>query len=214
MSYNQNAGDSTKWLYLPDPSRPAYSDRTWENVSGRVTWQMTPRNKIGGFWDEQAVCRKCTGMTPGITDPARVTPEAIGVGPNKPVHVPQVTWASPATNRLLLDAGFGGAYYGYGHRERDPNPTRDLIRVVEQCANGCAANGNIAGLVYRSQDWIDAWQGSYPWRASASYVTGAHSMKIGYQGTLMTDDHTWYTNNQNLTYRVNNVFWQLELGGT
>ena len=80
-------------------------------------------------------------MTPGITDPTRVSPEAIGVGPNKPVHVPQVTWSSPATNRLLLDAGFGGAYYGYGHRERDGNLTRDLIRVTEQCTAGCAANG-------------------------------------------------------------------------
>jgi hypothetical protein len=202
--YNLNAGDPTKWMYAPDLSQPAYSDRTWENASGRVTWQVTPRNKIGGFWDEQAVCRKCTGMTPGITDPARVSPEAIGIGSNKPVHVPQVTWSSPATNRLLLDAGLGGAYYGYGHRERVGNLTRDLIRVTEQCAGGCAANGNIPGLVYRSQDWIDAWQGSYPWRASASYVTGAHSLKFGYQGTLMTDDQMWFTNNQGLTYRLNN----------
>jgi len=202
--YNLNAGDGTKWLYAPDQGQRAYSDRTWENASGRITWQVTPRNKIGGFWDEQAVCRKCTGMTPGITDPARVSPEAIGIGPNKPVHVPQVTWSSPATNRLLMDAGFGGAYYGYGHREREGNLTRDLIRVSEQCASGCAANGNIPGLVYRSQDWIDAWQGSYPWRASISYVTGAHSVKVGYQGTLMTDDQMWYTNNPNLTYRLNN----------
>ena len=137
-------------------------------------------------------------MTQGITDPARVSPEAIGIGPNKPVRVPQVTWSSPATNRLLLDAGFGGTYYGYGHREREGNPTRDLIRVTEQCAAGCAANGSIPGLVYRSQDWLDAWQGSYSWRASASYVTGAHSLKVGYQGTLMTDDQTWFTNNQDL----------------
>ena len=66
--------------------------------------------------------------------------------------MPQVTWSSPVTNRLLLDAGFGGIYYGWGNFERDPNPTRDLIRVAEQCAAGCAANGNIPGLVYRSQD--------------------------------------------------------------
>ena len=73
--------------------------------------------------------------------------------------MPQATWSSPATNRLLLDAGFGGTYYQYGHLEREPNPTRDLIRVSEQCAGGCAANGDIPGLVYRSQDWIVAHQG-------------------------------------------------------
>ena len=202
--YNRNAGDATKWLYEPDVERPAFSDRTWENVSGRITWQVTPRNKVGGFWDEQWVCRNCEGMTQGITDPARVAPEAIGVGGNVPQRVPQATWSSPATSRLLFDAGFGGIYYQYGHRERRGNPTRDLIRVSEQCAGGCAANGNIPGLVYRSQDWLDAWQASYTWRASASYVTGAHSLKIGYQGNFLKDDQVWFTNNHSLAYRLNN----------
>ena len=82
--------------------------------------------------------------------------------------------------------------------------TRDLIRVVEQCASGCAANGNTPGMNYRSQDWGDNRSGSYNWRASAAYVTGAHSMKVGYQGTLLTSDRNWYTNNENLTYRLNN----------
>ena len=65
MYYNLNAGDPTKWTYVPDFSRPEYSDRTWENASLRLTWQATPRNKIGAFWDEQAICRKCTGTTLG-----------------------------------------------------------------------------------------------------------------------------------------------------
>ena len=45
-----------------------------------------------------------------------------------PLRVPEVTWSSPVTSRLLLDAGFGGVYYGWGNFERNPNPTRDLIR--------------------------------------------------------------------------------------
>ena len=60
-------------------------------------------------------------------------------------------------------------------------------------------------------DWCtdrrtSAWPhtGSYLWKGSLSYVTGTHSLKVGYQHTLMTDDRTWITNNQNLTYRVNN----------
>ena len=42
------------------------------------------------------------------------------------------------------------------------------------------------------------------WKASIAYVTGTHAMKLGYQHALMTDDRTWMTNNQSLTYRVNN----------
>ena len=202
--YNQNAGDQTKWLYSPDLSRPAYNDRTSENASGRITWQISTRNKVGVFWDEQANCRTCTGLTTGITDPPRVAPEARGVSQTKPLRVTQVTWSSPLTNKLLLDAGWGGIYYAWGNFERNPNPTHDLINVVEQCATGCPANGGIPGLVYRSQDWGQNYAGSYSWRASASYVTGRQSLKVGYQGTYLSDIRTWYTNSQDLAYQFNN----------
>ena len=201
--YNLNAGNAAEWRYAPDPTRPEYSDRTYENASGRVTWQMTPRQKIGAYWDVQSICRQCTGATPGLMDPVRVTPEAVGVLGRR-LDVTQVTWSSPITDRLFIEAGYGGTYFGVGNFEREPNPTRDLIRVAEQCASGCAANGNIPGLVYRSQDFSVAHTGSYLWKGSLSYVTGAHSFKVGYQHTLMTDDRTWLTNNQNLTFRVDN----------
>lgn len=203
--YNLNAGDATKWLYAPDLSRPGYSDRTWENVSGRVTFQATPRNKITGFWDEQWVCRKCDGTTTGLASPAQiVAPEADGAGATLPLRVTQLTWSSPATSRLLLDAGFGSTYYGWGNFERPGNPTRSLIRVSEQCAAGCAANGGIAGLVYRSQDWNDNYTGAYQWRASVSFITGAHSLKIGHTGTNFIDNRQSFTNDQQLMFRLNN----------
>jgi len=201
--YNLNAGDPTKWVYAPDLSRRAYSDRLFENASARVTWQMTPRNKISLLWDEQALCRTCTGATSAGIDPPTASPEAVGVF-GRPMRVTQATWSGSLSNRLLVDAGYGGAHFGWGNFEREPNPTRDLIRVVEQCASGCAANGGIPGLVYRSQDFSDAYNGSYLWKGSLSYVTGSHSFKVGYQHTLMTQDAVWTTNTQNLTYRFNN----------
>ena len=202
--YNLNAGKADQWLYSPDFSKPGFSDRTWENVSGRVTWQANAKNKITGFWDEQATCRKCEGQTSGITDPARLSPEAGSVGATKPLRVMQATWSSPITSRLLLDAGFGGVYYGWGSFERDPNPTHDLTRIVEQCAAGCANNGNIPGLTYRSQDFNHNNTGSFGWKSNVAYVTGSHSMKFGYQGAWMVDKRSWMTNSTELAYRVNN----------
>ena len=201
--YNLNAGDPGTWLYAADPARRSYSDRTFENASARLTWQVAPRHRIGAFWDAQSLCRTCTGATPGLSEPQRISPEAVGVLGRR-LDVTQVTWWSPVTNRLVLEAGFSGTYFGVGNFEREPNPTRDLIRVSEQCASGCAANGGIPGLVYRSQDFSDAHSGSFLWKATASYVTGTLSVKGGYQHTLMTDDRTWWTNTQNLTYRFNN----------
>jgi hypothetical protein len=201
--YNLNAGDKATWLYAPDSSRRAYSDRLFENASARLTWQMTGRHKVSVFWDEQTLCRTCTGATSAGIDPPRVSPEAVGVF-GRPLRVTQATWSAPLSDRLLVEAGFGGTHFGFGNFERKPNPTRDLIRVVEQCASGCAANGNIPGLAYRSQDFSNAYNGSYLWQGSVSYVTGSHSLKIGYQRALMTQDATWTTNTQNLTYRFNN----------
>jgi hypothetical protein len=132
-----------------------------------------------------------------------VSPEAVGIL-GRPLRVAQATWSSPVTSHLLIDASFGGTSLGVGNFERQPNPTIDLIRVVEQCANGCSVNGGIPGLVYRSQDFSSSHNSSYLWKASLSHVTGSHSFKVGYQHALLTDDRTGSTNNQNLTYRVNN----------
>ena len=182
--YNLNAAQSSKWLYAPDLNRPEYSDRTFENASGRVTWQVTPRHKINGFWDTQQLCRACTGATPGLSEPQRVSPEAVGVL-GRPLNVAQATWSSPLTDRLLLDAGFGATFFGVGNFERDPNPTRGLVRVAEQCASGCPANGNIPGLVYRSQDFSVAHTGSYLWTGGADLRDGRPQP----EGRISTDLH-------------------------
>ena len=41
------------------------------------------------------------------------------------------------------------------------------------------------------------------WRASASYVTGAQSMKFGYQGGYLYDNQFTSTNDQFVSYRFN-----------
>ena len=92
--YNLNAGDPNRWLYSPDVSRREYSDRTFENASARLTWQATPRSKVSGFWDAQSLCRTCTGATAGQPEPARVSPEAVGVLARR-LDVTQATWSSP-----------------------------------------------------------------------------------------------------------------------
>jgi hypothetical protein len=201
--YNLNAGDPAKWLYAPDYGRPEYSDRTFENAGARLTWQVTPRNKVGLYVDDQSLCRKCTGATPGGSDPPLVSPEAVGVL-SRPFVLTQASWLSTISDRLLLDAAFGGSSFGVGNFQRQPNPTLDLVRVVEQCASGCAANGNIPGLTYRSQDFSSIHTSSYLAKASLARITGTHSLRVGYQHTSMADDRTWFTNNQNLTYRVSN----------
>ena len=199
--YNQNAGNANAWTYVPDLSRPAFSDRTWENYTPRITWQVTGRHKVTGSWDEQPVCRKCTGTTsltgtPNFFFPT--SPEADGHGEFSPQRVQTARWTSPMTNRLLLEAGFGTTYYEWGGKEVDPNPTRDLVQAVNLTQT--VAPGVVSSMRYRSQFWLNNRTRGSTWSASASYVTGSHSMKFGYQGNYWRDDREQHVNSQSLGY--------------
>ena len=196
MFYNRNAGDITKWTYEADTSRPAVSGgRGPIQPNLRLTLQLTPRNKVNLFWDEQI-----SNNSIGAGSPTSA-PETGGFNHGWQ-RVQQVKWTSTATNRLLLEAGLGTYLSNWNARER-PGNDRRLIQVEEQCAGGCADNGGIAGLDYRAQNsWNADWIGAHTWNAAATYVTGSHSMKIGYQGAFHVDNRA--PSGQTVSYRVNN----------
>src|SRR5688572_31645425 len=154
--YNRNAGNPNVFTYDPDLSQPAFSDRTWENYTPRITWQATPRNKISGSWDEQPVCRKCTGTTSLTGTPNFIfptSPEADGHGEFSPQRVQTARWTSPATNKLLLEAGLGTTYYQWGGRELEDNPGRDLIQVTDFAQT--IVTGVVTAMRYRSQNALE-----------------------------------------------------------
>ena len=112
----------------PDLSKPAFSDRTWENYTPRITWQISSRNKITGSWDEQPVCRNCTGTTSLTGSPNFVwfaSPESDGHGEFSPQRIQQVKWTSPVTSKLLLEAGFGTTYYEWGGKQLEDDLHRE-----------------------------------------------------------------------------------------
>ena len=84
------------------------------------------------------------------------------------------------------------------------NLTQDIPRIVEQCTAGCANNGGIQNLTYASQNWVNNQGLQSTWRASASYVTGAQNLKVGYMGAFHVANALYMSNNTHLTYRVNN----------
>ena len=78
--------------------------------------------------------------------------------------------------------------------------------MTEQCAGGCPDNGGLAGLVYRAQVWNADYMEPNRWQAAATYVTGAHNMKVGYQGVFHWETRTPTTNNYNLQYRSTTAY--------
>jgi hypothetical protein len=226
MFANKNAGNPNSWLYEADTTRPAVLAASYRITALRLTGQATPRNKFTVFWDQQRPCEG--GAAQGFSGSAcRVsgegevyagstaapTPSASAINAPETAgyrdygnRVAQAKWTSPVNNRLLLEAGFGMYISRYGGGQLPGLPTEDLIRVVEQCATaaGCARNGNIAGLTYRSLNWFSNINWNNSWSAAASLVTGSHSIKVGYQGGALIDQRKNFGNNQFLQYRTNN----------
>jgi hypothetical protein len=193
MYYNKNEGNPNAWTYEPDLSRRAIYDGTWIQVPLRLTLQATPRNKFNIFWDEQRMCLECDAGGPGGGSPT-VAPEASGgTWDTDFQRFHQVTWSSPITSRLLADAGYSEFRTKYGRQNADAN----LESVTEQ-------GGAIPSLVYRSGGWLRNLTDTPRWRASLSYVTGAHNMKFGYEGQfLFTNGGTYYPF-PSVEYRFNN----------
>jgi hypothetical protein len=207
MFFNRNAGDPTKWLVDFDTTRPAYNDNVDRNAVARITWQISPRNKLNVQHSEQYSRRSTEGG-----GSATRTPEAQGLTLYTPGHIQVVTWTSPFTNRMLFEAGWGNylARYANSAPRVDGSHNDQLISVLEQCSAGCPNNGGIAGLTYR----LDAPLGGgfqrhqigtiAQMRGSVSYIPGSHQMKFGYQGNLSHPSQAYYNFTPFIQYRFNN----------
>jgi hypothetical protein len=215
---NLNAGDPTKFTYAPDLTRSAQGAESFELASIRLTAQITPRNKFNYHQDFQIPCNGATFSSTG--DGCRTQPTsnavvgAIGLGGLTSTTSPettgylggtmttnsQFTWSSPVTNRLLLEAGLGTYRSAWGPFEQPGNATRGLARVTELAAQNFNGTPIGAGLAYRSANWAKDWDNPNTWRASASYVTGAHNFKFGYIGGYLVEDIENHGNDLNLAY--------------
>jgi hypothetical protein len=186
------------------------------------------------FWDEQPQCNgagwsdddHCNSQKDGWIYGGSQVNGFFGAGPNSPetgdyasTHqsVRQVKYTGTATSKLLLEAGYGIYLSQWGYTERPGNPTTNLIRAQEQTTQFFDANGNRVAAASPTaspsaatsstarRTGPPATSGRTPGTASASYVTGSHTMKFGYQGAYHKDDDNLFdiiTNSQRMTYRL------------
>ena len=192
---NRAAGNPSRWDYDPGDVQ-AVDDNTTNNSSIRLTWQASPRNKFGLWWDEQKTCQSCTGG--GAAGSAALTvgslsPEADGSNHN-PIRMAQVDWTSPLTNKILLEAFYGmGPNAWFGDKERKEGYNANLIEVQENA-------GSVPGISYRGQDMQRNYGYMGTIRGAISYITGAHRFKAGAQQQQTEAAFTSYYNNYRLRY--------------
>ena len=155
MFANLNAGDPTKWTYVPTDREPAACAAPTSAL--RLTVQSTPRNKFGVLGRAEAVraaratgdsegCRNPETMDLGVTAGADGSPTPSArrrrAGNERRLSSIRTSACSRPSGRrrrrtAAARGGFGTYQQPLGRQARCPAIRhRDLIRV-EQCATGC-----------------------------------------------------------------------------
>ena len=173
-------------FYTPDSSRPGERWESFESYATRLTWQVSPKNKVGVFVNPQPRC--------DCRRPGNLAPEAQTIYDFWPQGLYQTSWTAPVTSRLLLEAGFSFTQ-SYYTNPRQPDVTADDISIVEQST----------GLRYNAANTLRTFTTSHriAQRFAVSYITGSHSFKTGiYQQEGIQDSEPYL--NQAISYTFNN----------
>ena len=156
-------------FYTADLSRPTSRNEWDENTTGRLTWQASQKNKLNFLVDRQRNCN----CHDNVAATATVNPPESNLGYHfDPDALYQVTWNSPRTSKLLLEAGAGAAWQSWP-AEMQPGVTANDISINEQST----------GMTYNAAATYNAVQDvpRFSQRMSMSYVTGSHNFKTGFQ---------------------------------
>ena len=172
LGVNKTVADSfynastTPFKYVADTSRPGVDDGHIRSVSGRVTLQISQKDKVSYYHDEQDKLRGHWGIS------STVPPEASAIEPTPTSFVSVTKWTRTQSNKLLFDAGL--AVYDQEYAEiYQPGVFASaipLVSTLDQSTNKIAGAWN---------NPADHFSKLFTEQVAASYVTGSHSLRFG-----------------------------------
>jgi hypothetical protein len=204
--YNKNANNAAVWNYDPDLSNPGSLQKTWLDAQGRFTYQLTPKNKLGMTYTQQAFCGCHDAVGPSGANIQM--PEAAQDRRFPTQRVVLLDWTSPVTNRVLIEASGIHRVERWGNmhlQERGLNLEPQMIGVLDTAAN-VPGLGVIPNLAYRGRatgNYNNSWNENFHWRFHVSYITGSHAIKFGANDAIGRHTNETYLLN-NLQYRFTN----------
>jgi hypothetical protein len=218
---NANAFDLSRWDWTRDDSLTARLSAGRAIYIGRVTAQAAAKHRVSVNLEYQ---RRCDGSplraeTDGchtrganwvaVAAGGTTSPEASNNYLNVPYTVLQGRWTNPMTSRLLLEAG--GTYYSYEHAggflSLPPDGIFDIGVTELSTATNPATGAPFAprsNYTYRAvSEFREDTASPNNWNASLAYVTGSHSVKVGYQGAYQIASTIRRSNPSLLSYNFN-----------
>jgi hypothetical protein len=158
--------DPNPFRYTADPGRPGIDDGHIRSVTVRATIQVTQRDKVSYYHDEQDKVRGHWGIA------SNIPPEASAIQATPTSFVSVSKWTRPHTNKLLLEAGLG--VYDQEYLENyQPTVFAGPVPLVTLVDNSTNKNANA---------WnnpADHFSKLFTEQFAASYVTGAHALRFG-----------------------------------
>jgi hypothetical protein len=157
-----------------------------QSAAARLTTQVAPKHKVNLYYDWQFTnFGNC--FVPSLLTAISACPEY----KNVPQYIVQGSWSSPVSNKLLLEAGgtlTAQDFHGY----RQPGVPDTQFAFTDQLAPAGMPStwGSSTAYGANRSDQMN-------YRASASYVTGSHTTKVGV--TLM---HQWRFTTQEVNNSV------------
>jgi hypothetical protein len=158
--------DPSPYRYVPDLTRPGVDDGHIRSIAGRVSLQITGKDKVSYYHDEQNKVRGHWGIA------ANIPPDASAIQATPTSFVSVSKWTRTHTNKLLFDAGLG--VYDQEYQENyqpevlAANPP--LVTLLDQSTNVNAAAWN---------NPADHFSKLFTEQLAATYVTGSHSLRMG-----------------------------------
>jgi Carboxypeptidase regulatory-like domain len=158
--------------FYPDGSPGIYDQRV-RNYTLRLTWQVSPRNKITAYDDHQW---KYVGHL--FASGADVV---LAAARRPPVlkYTNAIKWTSTVSNKLVFDVGYGTSVNAY--REGYQPGVGRVPFTPEWYANASRVDINRATTTTAAPPELGTYNFRYMVISSVNYVTGSHALKAGLQ---------------------------------
>ena len=165
-----------------DDGSQGIDDQYILNGMARLTWQASARHKISAYFDEIDKYR-------GHDMQANYDPETAATVWNSPAyHTTAIKWSSPVTSSLFLEAGWSNntEYYTNEYQEGIEKP-----RGSPEWFAGAAKNEiDLGGYTQAGPTNTTESPVAFYWSFAATYVKGAHTIKMGANNRQGTFKHT------------------------
>jgi hypothetical protein len=171
--------DQSTFVFTPDSSRPGTETQRNESSDIRLTWQISPRNKLSVYGNIGP--RKTQHWTLGST----LQPDASNLQNLPKNNFETVTFRSTLTSKALFEAAMGNMTETWTREPVEDSATSRGYPVTEQTT----------GINFRAYaaNFSTNYTSLRSYRSSLTYVTGSHAFKTGMtlqEGPADTDVYT------------------------